>query len=255
MKEQHNETVLDQFGRQAAHFAAAPQIRDRQWLDRIVRAAETGPDDTVLDVACGPGLLACAFAGVARHVTGVDLTPEMLEKAREEQRQQQLENITWQLADAEKLPFPDASFSIVSSRFAFHHFLEPLTVLKEMRRVCRPGGRVVVADSAPALDKADAFNGMEKLRDPSHARALPPEEWPELFAAAGLPNPRIEQLALPYELENLLSRSFPREGDADRVRQLFRESLDTDSLGVSARLEAGEIRFSFPVVVVVARSG
>ena len=59
----HNSRILDQFTRQAAPFAAAAAIRNQEALNRIVQWAGAGPDDTVLDVACGPGLLACAFAG------------------------------------------------------------------------------------------------------------------------------------------------------------------------------------------------
>ena len=59
----HNSRILDQFTRQAAPFAAAAAIRNEEALNRIVQWAGAGPEDTVLDVACGPGLLACAFAG------------------------------------------------------------------------------------------------------------------------------------------------------------------------------------------------
>src|SRR5271166_5356916 len=216
MQRSHHETILDQFTRQAIPFASAPAIRNTDALNRIVQMAQAGPDDTVLDVACGPGLLVCAFARVVRHATGIDLTPAMLDQARKLQAQQGLDNVSWQEGDVLPLPYPDAQFSIVSTRFAFHHFLDPLAVLKEMRRVVKPGGRIVVADSAPAANKAAAFNAMEILRDPSHVRAMPPEELRELFAQAGLAEPRIEMYRLRGELEDLLSRSFPNDGDADR---------------------------------------
>ena len=252
MEREHQDRILDQFSRQAVLFGGSPQIRDEVALNRIVDLAEAGLSDTVLDVACGPGLLACAFARVTRHVTGIDVTPKMLEQARELQRKQGLENLTWQEGNVPPLPYADSSFSIVSTRFAFHHFLDPLAVLKEMRRVCRPGGRVVVADTAPALIKADAFNRMEQLRDPSHVRALSPEELLDLFAAAGLLEPHLKSDALPYELESFLARSFPKDGDADRIRQLFAESLQSDSLGVAAIRKDGEVRFSFPTVIVTS---
>jgi ubiquinone/menaquinone biosynthesis C-methylase UbiE len=252
MTREHNARILDQFAKQAAPFAAAAEIRNEDTLARIVAMAQAGPDDTVLDVACGPGLLACAFARVARHVTGIDLTPEMLERARAQQRAQGLDNLTWQEGDVQSLPYADATFSIVSARFLFHHLLDPCAVLTEMRRVCRPGGRIVVADAAPAADKAPAFNRMERLRDPSHVRALTPGELLELFAAAGLPPPRVRHDALPYEVESFLARSFPNEGDADRVRQMFVESLDDDSLGVGAVRQEGAIRFFLPTVVLVS---
>src|SRR5262249_61891793 len=106
-------------------------------------------------------------------------------------------NLTWRQAAVPPLPYADASFSIVCARFAFHHFLDPLAVLKEMRRVCRSGGRVVVADAAPESNRADAFNEMERLRGPSDVRALSPEELVDLLATARLPEPRLHRVPLP----------------------------------------------------------
>src|SRR5437764_2772078 len=110
----HREQILDQFTRQAEPFARAQAIRSPETLDRIVQWAGTGPDDTVLDVACGPGLLACAFAKAAKHATGIDMTPAMLEQARKTQQEQGLKNLNWEQGDVYSLPFPPAQFSIVS---------------------------------------------------------------------------------------------------------------------------------------------
>src|SRR5215469_1376126 len=176
MSTTHREQILDQFTRQAKPFARAQAIRSPEALERIVKMAEAGPDDTVLDVACGPGLLTCAFARVVRHAVGLDITPAMLEQARKTQQEQGLTNVSWQSGDVVSLPYPEHHFSIVVSRFAFHHLPEPLAALKEMVRVCKPAGRVVVADMSPAANKAEALNAMERLRDPSHARAMPLEE-------------------------------------------------------------------------------
>ena len=252
MEVKHRELILDQFTRQAVPFASAPAIRNREALNRIVEISGAGPEDSVLDVACGPGLLVCAFARVVRHATGIDLTPAMLEQARELEKQRVLSNVTWELGDVLPLPFDDGSFSIVSARFAFHHFLDPLAVLKEMRRVCKAGGRIVVADSAPARSKADAFNAMERLRDPSHTRALPVEELRELFASAGLAEPRVETYRLEGELEDLLGRSFPNAGDADRIRAIFESSLADNALDMATRRADGKIYYGFPVAILAA---
>jgi ubiquinone/menaquinone biosynthesis C-methylase UbiE len=249
----HRERILDQFTRQAAPFAAAAAIRNEEALDRIVQWAGAGPDDTVLDVACGPGLLACAFARVAQHATGIDMTPAMLEQARKTQQEQGLKNVNWQQGDVYSLPFPPAQFSIVSSRFAFHHLQDPLPALNEMKRVCKPGGKIVVADMAPLPDKAAALNAAELLRDPSHARALPLDELRDLFKQAGLADPQVNSYRMEGELEDLLSRSFPNDGDADRLREVFAESITDDALDLNTRRENGEIYYSFPVAVLVAR--
>ena len=73
----HQNLILDQFTRQAAPFSAAAMIKDEAVLRLIVEAASPRPDDTVLDVACGPGLVVCAFAPHVRLATGIDLTPAM----------------------------------------------------------------------------------------------------------------------------------------------------------------------------------
>jgi ubiquinone/menaquinone biosynthesis C-methylase UbiE len=77
----HRDRVLEQFTRQAEPFSKAPSITDQAALTKIVAATGAGPSDDVLDVACGPGI-ACAFARIARHVTGIDLTPAMIDRAR-----------------------------------------------------------------------------------------------------------------------------------------------------------------------------
>lgn len=250
----HHDRILDQFTRQAVPFSAAPAIRNQEALNRMVAMADAGPDDTVLDVACGPGLVVCAFARVVRHATGIDLTPAMLEQARALQQEQGLENISWQQGDVLPLPYGDAQFSIVSARFAFHHFLDPLAVLKEMRRVCQPGGRIVVADSAPSADRADAFNAMELLRDPSHVRAMPVEELRSLFVDAGLAEPRIELYRLRGELEDLLSRSFPGDGDAACIRKIFEDSVEHDALDMATLRKDGKIYYSYPVAILAANN-
>jgi len=250
----HSELILDQFTRQAVPFATAPSIKDEAALKLVVEFSGAGPEDTVLDVACGPGLIVVAFARVVKHATGIDLTPAMLERARSYATEQGVTNVTWQQGDVLPLPYPEASFSIVTSRFAFHHFLDPAAVLKQMARVCRPGGSVVVVDSAPAPDKADAFNRMEIVRDPSHVRALPLGEHLELFQAAGLPQPRVTHYRLEGELESLISRSFPKPGDDATLRRIFADSLAGDTLGIHARRDAdGRIRYGYPVAVLAAR--
>jgi ubiquinone/menaquinone biosynthesis C-methylase UbiE len=253
-KSTHSDVILDQFTRQAVPFATAPSIKDEAALRLVVEFSGAGPDDTVLDVACGPGLIVVAFARVAKHATGIDLTPAMLARARAHAAEQGVANVTWRQGDVLPLPYPDASFSIVSARFAFHHFLDPLAVLRQMARVCAPGGAVIVVDSAPAPDKADAFNRMEVVRDPSHVRALPEAEHLELFRKAGLPEPRVTRYRLEGELEGLIARSFPKPGDDQTLRRIFADSLAGDTLGIQARRDPdGKIRYGYPVAVMAAR--
>jgi ubiquinone/menaquinone biosynthesis C-methylase UbiE len=253
--EEQRRLILDQFTRQAIPFAEMPAHSNDEANRLLIEMAQVGPDDTVLDVACGPGLVACALAEVARHVTGLDLTPAMIEQAQARQRSRGLTNLTWLVGDAVPLLFPDAAFSVVVTRYSFHHFLEPREVLAEMVRVCQPGGRVIVIDvftSTP--EQAEAYNGVEKLRDPSHVRALSLEELTGLCHDAGLQDVKTAFFKLGVELEVLLAASFPGPGDADRIRKIFADDLGVNRLGVGATRKEGAIHFAFPIVVLVGRT-
>jgi ubiquinone/menaquinone biosynthesis C-methylase UbiE len=249
----HRDRILDQFTRQAIPFSTAAPIRDERALQLIVEAAQTGADDNVLDVACGPGIVACAFARLARHVTGIDLTPAMIERGAALATEKQLTNVTFQTGDVLPLPFADDAFSIVVSRFAFHHFPEPLAVLKEMRRVCRRGGRVVVADltASPDPRKAAEFHRMEILRDASHARALSLQELRDLYGAAGFALPPSENYwRMKVDVEELLLRSFPVADSESTIRRMFEESIDGDTMGLETYREHGRVRFFYSNVVL-----
>ncbi|MFL6579792.1 MAG: class I SAM-dependent methyltransferase [Burkholderiales bacterium] len=250
----HADRIVDQFTRQAVPFSTAKTIADRKALQLLIDVTHAAAEDTVLDVACGGGNVVCAFAPVVSHATGIDMTPAMLEHAQATAKRQGLTNVSWDLGEATALPYADASFSIVVTRFSFHHFIEPLSVLKEMMRVCAPGGSVLVADMHTSTDaaKATAFNRMELLRDPSHVRALPLAELQALFRAAGLLEAKITSYELRDELENLLARSFPNPGDADKIRTLFRTSAQDDRLGIQIAIEGSRILYAYPVAVLIA---
>jgi len=251
----HRDLIVEQFTKQAVPFSTAPGVRDEEALRLLVDFTGAGLDDTVLDVACGPGLVVCALAAVVRHATGIDVTPAMIERARALAAEKGLANVAWQVGDVLPLPYPDGAFSLVVSRFAFHHFPEPRAVLAEMKRVCAPGGRVALVDVAASEDpaKAAALTRMAKLRDPSHVRALTLAELEGLFAEVGLPAPRAAFYQLKSELEGLLERSFPEAGDAERVRRMLIDSLADDGLGLGTRRRGGgEIVFAYPVAVLAA---
>jgi SAM-dependent methyltransferase len=250
----HRDLIVDQFTRQAVPFSTAPGIRDPARLRMLVEFAGATAADTVLDVACGPGLVVAALAPVVRHATGIDVTPAMIERARALAAERGLANVAWRVGDVVPLPYADGTFSLVVSRFAFHHFPDPLAVLREMSRVCAPGGSVVVADvvASPDAARAVAFNRMETLRDPSHVRALTLVELSALFAAAGLPAPRSGFSEVRSDVDGLLERSFPAPGDADVIRRMFVESLADDGLGLGARRDGERILFAYPVAMLSA---
>jgi ubiquinone/menaquinone biosynthesis C-methylase UbiE len=247
----HKQDVLDQFGKQAACFARLSGHEDATRL--LIDMADLEPSDEVLDVACGPGLVSCAVAQHVRRVVGIDLTPSMIEQARILQSRLGLSNLEWHIGDATALPFESNQFNAAVTRYSLHHFLNPQQVLSEMVRTVRPGARVVVVDLVLPPENGDAYDSMERLRDTSHVRVLSNVEMGGLMARVGLLDVRWAGYLFELELGVLLQGSFPRPGDAQRVRDLFEQDVGANRLGIGVHRRGGDIRFAYPIAIAAGR--
>lgn len=250
-EKQHQAEIVDQFSRQAIPFAQVPGHYDAMQI--LIELSGVGSDDEVLDVACGPGMLACEFALHASQVRGIDITPAMIEQAQKRQQEQELRNLDWDVGEAVPLPYGDSSFSLVMTRYSFHHLLSPELALAQMVRVCVPGGRVLVADVAVAEEKSEAYDRMEIMRDPSHTHALTRSEFDELFERSGLVDCRQATYGVDIELESQLEASFPRPGDKARLREMITGDIGIDNLGINARKVDGRFFYTVPIAVYVGR--
>lgn len=249
----HNELIIDQFTKQSISFANMHAHSDEDAFQLLFNLCQVTKEDTVLDVACGPGLVACEFGKLASHVTGIDLTPAMIEQAKLLQKNKQLNNIKWDTGDVTHLPYEESSFSIVVSRYSFHHLLDPLSALLEMKRVCSVGGRVVVIDVTPPADRIDSYNYVEKLRDPSHVRAMPFTELQGMMDNVGLGSQKVGSYKLEMELEKILKASSTNPKNIDKIHQLFKEDLSKGTLGLESYYKDNAIHFKFPITIIVGR--
>ncbi len=143
----------------------------------LVRFAAITAGEKVLDVGTGTGVVAITAARRGADVTGLDLTPPLLEKARENERIAGLEQIQWKEGDAEDLPFEDASFDVVVSQFGHMFAPRPSVAVDEMRRVLKPGGRVAFVTWPPEhlIGRFFAFVGRNSPPPPPGAE--PPPLW------------------------------------------------------------------------------
>jgi len=143
----------------------------------LVKFARIQPDEAVLDVGTGTGVVAITAARSGAKVTGLDLTPELLEVARENARIARHEEIVWTEGDAEQLPYADASFDVVLSQFGHMFAPRPEVAIAEMRRVLKPGGRVAFATWPPEHFVGRMFAFVGRNSPPPPAGASPPPLW------------------------------------------------------------------------------
>jgi ubiquinone/menaquinone biosynthesis C-methylase UbiE len=254
-KADQNARVLDQFSQQAEAYAALVNKASGPARDPLIEVLGPVATDKVLDVGCGSGQFAVAIAPLVAQVTGADLTPAMLDEARAHQAKAGVANVAWLQADSTALPVADAAFDIVTSRSMLHHAADPAATLAEMRRACAPGGRIAVLDLTPAADKSPAFDAIELLRDPSHARTLTVDELRALGAELGLEEVEVRPRASDLPLEMTLATSFPGPGVLERVREFYARDAASgaDIFGLKARYQGDEIWVTYPMTIVVWR--
>jgi SAM-dependent methyltransferase len=249
-KEVHHEKIVLQFTKQAVPFAEHPAHSREDTLATLRTISGIGEGDRVLDSGCGPGLVSCYLGRYVQHVTGVDLTPAMIREAKERAASQGLTNTEFQVGDMEHLVYSDQEFDAAISRFAFHHLERPEQAMKELFRVVRPGGKVVVMDAAPAADRRDRFDAFEKLRDPSHASALTIEELIDLGERYAPAPVKVQKLRLRIDLESQLTSSLVTPALADQLRELVRSDAASDPMDFRPLQLEGRWQIHYPLAAL-----
>lgn len=172
---------MSRFARTADLVAARQDARAAELAEQVQAFVQPQADERALDAGTGAGALALALAPSVAEVTGVDVEPELLARARERAPA----NASFVEGDATALPFPDALFDLAGTMRTLHHVRRPELVVAELARVVRPGGRVLVVDQLGPADPLEALavDRFERARDPDHARLLSDQDLRQLFEA------------------------------------------------------------------------
>lgn len=220
----HRAVTRREFARQSEGFERPGSLfGDCEILDWIAGHVPVGAGDRVLDVAGGTGQVGRRLARSGAGAVIVDLTEEMLQAGLRAVEQEGRGDVTFVRGDAADLPFPAGHFDVVVSRFALHHIEDPAAAVREMARVCTPGGGVTVIDMVAGGGEHDR---LERLRDPSHARALTAEELERLLAGAGRRATRSAERVQTMDLERWLAQSRTPEAEREQIRRALLEELD-----------------------------
>jgi len=257
--------VRSQFGKNAANYVTSPVHAKGASLQRLVALSAPRPDWVCLDIATAAGHTAFAFAAHVTKVVASDITPEMLDRARELAGDRGIDNVDFAVADAERLPFADAAFDLVSCRIAPHHFSKVAKFMSEVARVLKSGGTLALCDNLspdhhtnPELDEvtcrsaAQAYNAFEQRRDPSHVYALTHGEWLNTCNNAGLAVRCVEHVAKPMSFD----RWCHNMSVAPTLRDTLRGDLEAASAGLAAFLKPAkrddDIAFELTEIVLIA---
>ncbi len=238
----------------AEQFAKSKVHADKEFLDKIVSLSTLGSQSSVLDIATGTGFVAVEFAHKTDGlVVGTDITPEMLGWAKKHATKEgTTSNTMFLLADASHQPFPDQSYDNVVSRLAMHHIAEPYPVVREMARLCKPDGAVIVADQISPEDDATAefHDEFEKYRDPSHEKALKLSELREAFSEAGLKIKDRKYSPVLLQLQDWATRAGCDSGKIRTLRKMLLEADPKYRKTFEIKEEEGHVWFTLQRVIL-----
>ncbi|GAA3578950.1 class I SAM-dependent methyltransferase [Gibbsiella greigii] len=218
----HKNAVDRQFGEQAGAYLTSAVHAQGKDLQRLAALLAAEPGGRVLDLGCGAGHASFTAAASAAQVVAYDLSAQMLEVVRQAAAEKGLGNIVQQQGVAESLPFDDASFDIVISRYSAHHWHDVGQALREVKRVLKPGGKVVLMDVvSPGHPLLDVYlQTVEVLRDTSHVRDYSPGEWLSMFTEAGLTISGVTADRLLLEFSSWVARMRTPEHFVTAIRAL-----------------------------------
>ncbi len=248
----------EQFAKRSLAYAKNSALSNESNLKHIIELVAPSDTDRLLDVATGTGFLAFEFANHVVEVIGVDLTVEMLAIAKEYQADNNINNVIFELADVDSLPFGDNSFDIVSCRFAFHHFLHPEKAISEITRVLKYGGKLVLSDITSSEDiiKSEYQNKMERIRDPSHVKHYRSSEIVQMLNDRGFGILHFEYWPADFAFDEWISMSDPGLESAKLVKGMMIDAMENDLTDLDIRLnDTGNIRFTYNTKIIVARKG
>lgn len=229
----HQRQIAEQFTQQVDRFVMSPHVNAQEPVQRFLRLMAPHGDENALDVGCGPGLLARALAPHVAHIEGIDLTPAMVDKARQIASEAGLNNTSFTVGSSYALPYADGSFDLVTTRLALHHMDDPAQAILEMARVLKPGGHLAVFDMATAeiAAEADEHNAVERLRDPTHVLALAPSTMLKFIGAAGLDFVRGDSTSLTLEVEDWIARAEQDAASAAEAKNRLHAAIGTRRFG------------------------
>jgi len=235
--------VKKQFGRSAASYVTSEGHRKGGDLQTLVAMVNATGTEHALDIATGGGHTANALAPIVGKVTALDLTPQMLAAAEKFIRGNGHENVEFVEGDAEKLPFSDETFDIVSCRIAPHHFPNITRFVSEVSRVLKSGGQFLLDDNVvPENNEFDKFyNTVEKKRDYSHFRAWKKTEWIQILENKGFEIQELYRFDKPFDFESWADRMHLSDSEkaeltdymvnaSDKVKQKFRIQIENQKI-------------------------
>jgi ubiquinone/menaquinone biosynthesis C-methylase UbiE len=252
----NEEIVKTEFKKQAKDFSNKLLTMNSEiYLRWILQSHKLNHTMEVLDVAAGTGILSRALAPFVKKVTSMDISEDMILEGIHQNQLLNISNIEYYRGNVEKLPFDNATFELVVSRFAFHHLVHPNIVINEMFRVSNKTVSIIDMISSENNEEYYLYNLHERLRDPSHTSALKETEFLQLFKQTGLEVTHSELIEVDVNLQLWLDLTKTNQDVANKIISSVNNELETGKLltGLDPFLKEIELFFKQKWIQIIRK--
>ena len=245
--------IKDQFNKQAEKFDNWSVGKNIEYLSAYFDFCEFSKEDTLLDVACGPGEFTI-YAGLRiSEATGVDISDREIDIASKLSRDRKINNVQFHCSDVENIPFDSNSFSIVTCKSAFHHFIDPAKVFEEMVRCCVKGGKISIQDIISyENDYVNTFfETFDRLVDVSHNRTMNIQEVNKLYSNYKIIKTKEFSISVDLPVIEYLDHAIQDSKHKVQLNRLINKGLKDERIAGFLFEKDDELYFKRPVYIIL----
>ena len=197
-------------------------IKDDKHLSLLLDLVEGGKSNKILDIGTGTGYLAFPLAEKfpAASVCGIDIADVIVEKNNATVKEKGIRNLSFEVFDGLEYPFPDESFDLIVTRYAFHHFPDIVDAVRQMSRILIKGGKVLISD--PMRNEKDdngVIDSFMRVKKDGHIQFYSSNELDKLFIDSGFTKERqvITDMKFPFAQQSEYIELYDKITDKDKM--------------------------------------
>lgn len=240
------------FNKQAEDYNKFEFINNKTEIGKIINVGYPYKNKRVLDLACGSGIIALELSKYADIVDALDVSPLMIDRLKKECNNKKLNNINYLVGDAHNLKYEDNTFDTVITRLSMHHFNNPRIVLKEIKRVLKNLGELIIIDIITSEDEEEMRlqNSFNKIRDFSHNKFFTLNSLKKILRETNFINPEIQLWKQKRNFKDWISLSNYSDDDEILYNIMGGFAAHDIKLGMDLRIEKNELLFEQKMVLI-----